>query len=174
MLKKGFTFLEIVIALSIFAVAMLGFFQILRTAMVSSYRATDELIATNLARGLMAEIISKDFADPQQPMNDLGLDSAEAARNDFDDVDDYDGLNESPPYTPEADPMNGGGPPPRPNYSGFSRTVNVVFCDISGSDIVEVAGTDYDTSDYKKITVTVSGPYARGIVLDELKTRPPD
>lgn len=153
--------MEIVIALSILSVALLGFFQMFNTAVDSSYRATQENIAINLGRGLIAEIMSKNFADPQQPNNPLGLDTGEVAlaRNTFDDVDDYNGYSDGPPVAVGGAAMDG------PNYSRFSRSVSVVCCDISGINIVNVACPSH----YKRIMVTVSGPYVSNMSIEEIK-----
>lgn len=171
MYKRGFTFLEIMLALSILSVALVGFLEIFNTALNSSYRATQESIAINLARGLMAEIMGKNFEEPGSgtPPPALGLDAGEIItdRNTFDDVDDYNDYSESPPLTVGGDPMDGLGTPPRPNYSRFSRGVSVVYCDISGSNIVDVVAP----TDYKHITVSVSGPYVKNISLNEIKAK---
>lgn len=170
---KGLTFLEIVIALFLFAVAMLGFLQIFNTALDASHRATQEIIATNLARGLMAEIMSKNFEEPgSDPANppSLGPDSGELSRSDYDDVDDWyaGGLwSESPPVTVGGDPMDGT-VPGVPNYSGFTRSVNVGYCTIDGSNNII---PDPGPTEYKHITVTASGPYVRDVIVDEVKTR---
>lgn len=159
--------MEIVISLSLFAVAIVGFLQIFNTALDSHYRATQEIITTNLARGLMAEIMSKNFVEPgsADPPPALGPDPGELDRNDFDDVDDYHGFSESPPYTVGALPMDGTGA--TANYSDFTRSVTVEYLD-------ENLQPDPGATDYKKVTVTVSGPYVRDISLVEVKVRQPE
>lgn len=166
MLKKGLTFLEIVMALFILSLALLGLLQMFNAALDSSFRANQEIIATNLSRGLMAEVMSKNFSDPEEPNNPLGKDTAETIRNTFDDVDDYNNHSESPPVTIGGAPMDGTGG--APDYSRFTRSVRVVYCNIVGNDIVEVSP---GPTDYKKVTVTSSGPYVRDISIDEVKTK---
>lgn len=167
----GLTFLEILVALFILTISLLGFFQMFNTSIETSYRAKQELIAINLARGLLAEIVSKDFVDPDDPSRtSLGRDTVdgESTRNTFDDVDDYDYFRnnpENPPYTVGGEPLNGTGG--RPDYSAFTRTVTVSYCDISGNNIIVVGGP----TDYKHITVTAGGPYVRDISVDEVKVR---
>jgi hypothetical protein len=169
-LCKGLTFLEVVFALFILTVALLGFSQIFNTAQQSSGRANHEIIASNLAGGLMAEIMSKNFTDPETP-GSFGSEEG-TNRYDFDDVDDYDDWSESPPKT-AGKPAGGGyldmdGTSGTPNYSNYSRTVIVKFGKIQGNDIVDV--DDIEPTDYKKVTVTVSGPYGKDISIIELKT----
>lgn len=153
-------------ALFILSLALLGLFQMFNTALDSSYRATQESVAMNLGRGLMAEVMSKNFADPTQPNNPLGKDTGETTRNTFDDVDDYNNYSDSPPVTVGGTPMNGTGG--TPDYSRFTRSVRVVYCNIVGNNIVEVSP---GPTDYKKVTVTSSGPYVRDISIDEVKAK---
>ncbi len=163
--------MEVILALTVLSVALLGFFQTFDTALNSSYRVAQETIAINLCRGLMAEVVSKSFEEPGSgdlgnPPPPLGPDAGETTRNSFDDVDDYNNYTESPPCTVDGTPMNGAGGT-TPNYSSFSRSVSVVYCDISGANIVDVAGP----TDYKHITVSVSGPYVANINISEIKAR---
>jgi len=173
MYKWGFTFLEIIIALTILSVALLGFSQIFSTALNASYRAAQESIATNLGRGLMAEIMSKNFVeDPtMNPPPALGPDGTESrfggSGNAFDDVDDYHGYSESPPISVGGLPMDGTAG--TPDYSKFSRSVSVKYVDFLAD------GTYNDNpsgnTNYKKVTVTVNSPYARNIIIEEVKAK---
>jgi len=159
--NQGLTFLEVVIALSLFAVAIVGYLQIVDVALKSCYRASQELIAANLARGLMAEIIGKKFAE-EKNSQDMGPDAGETDRwTGFDDVDDYDGWCEAPPQTLDGSRMDG--TTTAPNYSKFSRGATVVFV---RQDFSETS----DYSPYKKVTVWASGPQAGNVTIVEIKT----
>ena len=165
MKNKGLTFLEIVIGIALISITMAGLFQMLQMALNSSYRATQEMIATNLARGLMAEIMSKEFEDPELAAGSFGTE--ESGRqggigDTFDDVDDYDDFSESPPKYMNGTTMDGTGG--TPNYSGFGRNVIVRNVD-SGL----VNGAADGTTDYKEVSVTASGPYVRDISIIEIK-----
>ncbi len=171
---KGLTFLEIVISLSIFAVALVGLLQIVNTALNSSYRAGQEIIGTNIASGLLAEIMSKNFVDPDNPTNPLGPDplvpteTRNGGVNAFDDVDDYNGYTESPPLTEDNRVMDG--TEDLPNCAKFTRSVTVTYCDISGTnDITDVVGP----TNYKHIKVTVIGPYLRSVIIHGVKEQAP-
>jgi type II secretory pathway pseudopilin PulG len=171
--NKGLTFLEIIVAFFIFSVTMVGFFQIFNTALDSSYRASRKIIAINLARGLMAEVMTKDFVEPGSgdPPPALGPDGTEtrfgSSGSVYDDVDDYDGLIETPPRTIDNLAMDGTAG--TPDYSDFSRSVSVVYIDEVGGTFQQVAGP----TDYKQITVTVSGPYLSDTNIDEVKVNLP-
>lgn len=160
--REGLTFLEVGIAISLFAVVMLGFFQLFNIAVNSSYRATRQIIVTNLCRGLMAEIMSKEFSDPEDPNNvALGLNAGEVSRSDFDDVDDYDDWSESPPITIGGDPMNGMGG--SPNYLGFTRSVEVSYV----NENMEFSPT---ATDYKEIVVAVTASFVKDAQIIGIKT----
>lgn len=169
--------MEIIISFLILTVAMLGYSQIYRASLDSSYRATREIIATNVARAFMAEIMSKNFEEPGSgdPPPALGPDGTETRfgsnGNAYDDVDDYDYFEsnpENPPVTVAGDPMDGTGG--TPNYSDFSRSVSVKYVDLlpDGTYVDDPPGN----TDYKKVTVTVSGPYVKDIIIDEVKAKP--
>jgi len=168
---KGFTFIEIVFALFILAVVLVGYSQIFSTATNASGRANHEFIATNLAAGLMAEIMARDFMEPGSDPDSINTEEA-ASRYLFDDVDDYDGWMESPPKT-IGNPGSGGyldmdGTQGTPNYSSFTRSVAVTFSRIDGNDIVVDAGP----TEYKHVTVTVSSPFGKDVSIVELKSDP--
>jgi len=174
MYNKGLTFLEIVISLFILAIALVGFLQIFNTALDSSRRSTQEIIATNLARGLLAEIMSKHFEDPESETGSFGIEAGETRHETpaFDDVDDYDGYQDGPPSTTApltvgGGLMDGGGSPPRPNYSDFTRNVIVENVD------KDLNPATKGSTAYKHITVTVSGPYVKDIIIDAVKVNLP-
>lgn len=163
MRNQGFTYLEILMAFLILSVTLLGLFEIFNIALNATHRAIQENIAMNLARGLMAEVMSKNFADPASAATaTLGPEAGEIGRSTFDDADDYNGYSETPPVSINGTPMVG------PDFSQFTRQVRVVYCNISGNNITEVSP---GPTDYKKITVTVSSPYVRNISIDELKVK---
>lgn len=86
---RGFTFIELVISLVVIGLAVTGVLMIF-TQTVG--RSADPLIrqqALAIAEAYLEEIISKHHDDPD------GADG-EALRDQFDDVDDYDGLSAAP------------------------------------------------------------------------------
>jgi type II secretory pathway pseudopilin PulG len=174
--KKGMSFLEIIFALSILTVGIVGLIQSSGTTMLANTKASQEIIATSLARGFLAEIISKNFSDPQNPtdtslgpnMGSTVLETRQGVVGDnFDDVDDYNGTTESPPKTVSGTVMNGMAG--TPDYSLFSRNVSVKYVNflIDGT-YVENPGS---VTTYKKATVTVTAPGGKTHAIDEVKTQ---
>jgi len=164
---KGLTFLETLFALIILAVAMVGYSQIFSIAIKSSSRAKHDIIALNLAAGLLAEIMARDFEEAGSP----GSFTREEGDNryEFDDIDDYHNWSENPPKT--AGKSSGGGyldmngTSGTPNYSKYTRSVVVSFAILEDDgDVVDDAGP----TDYKKVTVTVSSPFGKDVSVIKL------
>ena len=148
--KKALTLLEIVISLSIIAIVFVGIGTAFGVVMNGLKKSNLELIATNLARGLMAEIMSKNFCDPTAcDPSRLGTESGEVSndKTTFDDVDDYKGYIEVNPLAPDNQLIDVG----MPNVD-FRRYADCGYADEIGGrmDIQGIPPTNY-----KLITVTV-------------------
>ncbi len=104
--------------------------------------------ANALASTLREEIQSTKWDESAPPPSlILGPETGES-RAIFDDVDDFDGLDESPPRDSKDAILAG--------FTGFRQQVSVCY----------VADTDFDTciggpTMYKQVTVTVTGPEGR-------------
>lgn len=162
----GFTLIEIIVSIVIFSILMALVTAIFAPNMV---RGTDPLFsvrATELGQSYLDEIIGKRYAENSVPGNGvrcgetggpgacttpLGKDGAET-RATFDDVDDYDGLNET-----SATDSNGN---LRAGYAGFAVAVSVAY-----------AGTDLGLSlnDAKRVNVTVTAPHGGAFVFSAYK-----
>jgi prepilin-type N-terminal cleavage/methylation domain-containing protein len=165
---RGLSFIEILIALTIFSVAMVGQFQFFNVSLDAQLRAKQEIISTHLAVGLMAEIMAKNFAEDTGDSYALGPDTGETGRSIFDDIDDYHNLDETPPVTIGGLLLDGSGG--RPNYTGFRRRVTVWYCSITGTTIN--CASSEPKSSYKQVTVTLSGPHVKDIIVKQLKSKP--
>lgn len=168
--RRGLTLLEVIITLTLHVIAFLGIFQMFNLALNTNNQAGQLSIATNLAKGLMTEIMMRDFVDPQITfIYSLGPNTGEVAgnRSTFDDVDDYNGYTDCPPKSLEGTAMDGTGG--TPDYSDFSRRVDVVYCYIDGSNTIVPNGTDPVWPYKKLITVTVSAPDINPVSIVEIK-----
>jgi type II secretory pathway pseudopilin PulG len=127
--QGGFTFVEILITLVFLSIAMLATTSQFPLGLKVSQSAEDLTLATNLAQELMEEIRSLRWEDPQLPGGVLGpeIGQGEWSRLDFDDIDDYDGLVESPPNDLDGNPLNGQGG--RANLARYERDVTVTYAD---------------------------------------------
>jgi len=143
---------EILITLVFLSIAMLAMTSQFPLGLKVSQSAEDLTLATNLAQELMEEIRSMRWEDPQTAGGPLGSDSGEWGRLDFDDIDDYDNLVESPPNDLDGNPLNGQGG--RANLARYQREVTVTYADpitlaatatVTGLKRIEVGVANVDT-----------------------------
>ena len=146
--EGGFTFVEILITLVFLSIALLAVYTQFPAGMYVSQAAEDITLGTNLAQELMEEIKAMYWEDPDSPGSPLGPDASETGRSLFDDIDDYDGLVESPPYDLDGNPLDG--LDGRVNMSRFRRNVMVTYADSTTLDTTSTA------TDYKRIEVGVT------------------
>lgn len=116
-------------------------------------------VALNLAQGLLAEVLSKDFEDTGLP-GSFGREAGEllaGPRNLFDDVDDYDDWTSQPPQDRQGLVLS--------DFTSYTR--NVIVANVLSDDL------DSDTTDgsteYKKIQVQVLWLSDEEVVLSGLK-----
>jgi MSHA pilin protein MshD len=91
---RGFTLAEVLIASSILSFVTLGIVQAVTAGQARTLDALKRARAQALAEVLLEEILAKPYADPEGATT-FGPDTGEAARTDFDNVDDYHGYLES-------------------------------------------------------------------------------
>jgi MSHA pilin protein MshD len=96
------------------------------------------------AEMLMAEMLTQSYQNPTEP-HTFGLENGEAGttRAAYNDVDDYDGLSESPPVAKDGSAL--------PNSANWTRTVSVVWVDPLDPTQVKAA-----ESGAKRITVAAA------------------
>src|SRR6476659_11016996 len=95
---RGLTLIEVVAATMIVGLMAVAALNALAAATKSSNSIGNRAVAAGLADELMAEILMQSYSDPDgSPV--FGHESGESTtiRSAFDDVDDYDGWNASPP-----------------------------------------------------------------------------
>ncbi|MBI1423916.1 MAG: prepilin-type N-terminal cleavage/methylation domain-containing protein [Gammaproteobacteria bacterium] len=153
---QGFTLIELVVLIVVLGLALTGVTLVINHVVQKSPEALVQTRAMDLAQSYLEEILQKRFDEntgqggiPRCDSTDtnalacsntLGPDSE--SRNQFDDVDDYNGVNDQPPVTATGTVVN--------NYDGYRVQVSVSY-----------AGTELGYSDNrraKRITVSVTTP----------------
>ncbi|MCM0610898.1 prepilin-type N-terminal cleavage/methylation domain-containing protein [Marinobacter sediminum] len=152
-LQRGATLVELVITIVIISIAIAGVVGAFALISGRSADPLNETRAVALAQLYMDEILTRKY-DEQTPQGgvprysggcSIGADGSED-RASFDDVDDYDGLNDSPPASALAS-LTG--------YTGFSVAVTVTC---SGGDV------GLPVSQAKRIDLLISAPDNRSFV----------
>lgn len=88
--QAGFTLVELVIFIVIVSVGVAGILLVMNTAVASSADPLVRKQALALAESVLEEVLQKAYADPDPPGT-----PGETTRATFDDVDDYNGKNNS-------------------------------------------------------------------------------
>jgi MSHA pilin protein MshD len=167
MRRPAFTLVEALVAVTIVGMAGSAIMMGVAAALQGADDAVERAIGTGLAEQLMDEIAALAFEDETTATLgvSIGPDSGESSgvsRENYDDLDDYDGLSNRPPLDVWGIPLgtdDGQGGTrlaavqiPGVALSQWRRTVEVHF--VSASDLTTDLGPGA-TSDYKAVTVRV-------------------
>lgn len=145
--QDGMTLIEVVLVIIILAIALPPLLQLFSTAMKDSMTPDMSVIATNLGQSIIEEMRSKKWDElstgGKMDTNSatIGVDVGEIMRYQYDDVDDYNGLNDSPPKDVNGTSLT--------DFNQFAVTVGVGFVDNN-------MNTSVVPTDFKEVTVTVS------------------
>lgn len=142
--QRGFTLVELVMAIVIISVALLGAIQVMIVTTTHSGDAVVDRQALAIAEAYLEEILLKDFSDPGG--------GAESGRGDFDDIGDYHGLSDSGARDQSGNAITG--------LSDYTVAVSVV----------NTALGSVPSDQAKKVTVTVSHPDGINLSLVGYKT----
>lgn len=165
--EGGLTLIEMVITIVILAISLITLSSILSAGIGRSSDTTLELRSAALAQSYLDEILGKRFDENSNPrgippcrsnctlFTNFGPDSETRAQ--FDDVDDYNGLDEGEGQLTPLQDANG---ITRTGYDNFRVRVTVRYMDVGVSgeeESLAVATNDLDDNeDAKVITVTVN------------------
>lgn len=105
---RAFTMAEAAVCIVIVGVMLVAVLNAAAFARTVEYRMATRQRGMLLARALLAEVTAQAYADPQSGTAVFGLEAGEsgASRAAWDDVDDYNGLNESPPRARDGTEMS--------------------------------------------------------------------
>jgi MSHA pilin protein MshD len=161
-LRRAFTLVEAVISLIIVSVMFTAAMSTAGAARVREQKAIDRQQGLFLAQSLMSEILDKAYIDPG-PLPVFGLEATEllSPRSAYNDVDDFDGLVDSPPKDSGGTPIAG--------YSRWSRSVSVQW--VTPAALNTASLTD---SSLKRITVTVKKNGVPVVVIYALRSKARD
>jgi MSHA pilin protein MshD len=172
---SGFTLIELVIGIVVFSIALTLFTSLIVPQAIRSVDPIFQVRAAELGQSLINEITSKSFDEKSDRTGgaticdatcigsiNLGPDSGESRAN-FDDVDDYNGLNVSDGNIKnslnETTILNGSN-----LYQGFRLKVSVVY------DAAMDGTADTVVGNTKLVTVTVTTPNDEDIIFSSFRS----
>lgn len=164
----GVTLIEMVVTIVIMAIALFGVTTAISLAISRSSDVLLEARAMALAQSYLDEITAKRFDENSAPRGippcrsnctiagSFGPDGGETARQDYDDVDDYDGLIEGFDQITPLQDVEGND---RTGYEGFWVDIDVRYLELGSGGAEENLATEAndltDEEDAKHITITV-------------------
>lgn len=141
--QAGLTLIELVVAIVVIAVGATAVMLLLTTGFRSSADPQLRIKAVELGQSYMDEVFAKPYSDPDT--------DGETNRENFDDVDDYDGLAEGQGCSPPAGALeNAQGGSRSGRYAGYCVDIAV---NGAAGDLANV-----DAGDALRIDVTVTDP----------------
>ena len=141
--RCGFTFVEVLIATMLVGLAIASLMVANRSFTMANDAGTDLSTAEFLVEQIKELMALLPVVDPQTGTTTFGSETGETLAN-YDDLDDFDGANYSPPISAERNPLN--------DYTTFSQQVTVE--NVSASDFEQVI-SDHGSS-FARVTVSVS------------------
>lgn len=152
--RSGLSLMEVTVSTVLVGLIIVGSMRCLSTAVATADASASHTLAVLLAEELMEEVLQQDYSEPDDtPV--FGIEGAEAAssRDAWDDVDDYDGWQASPPEDASGNIVAD---------AAWQRSVTVEH--VERDDLLVVEPDTNDTG-VKRITVAVS---RNGVTLAEL------
>lgn len=162
---KGFTLVELVMTILVMSISMIGLSSALGFGLRHQSDGVWQMKSVALAQAYMEEITARGF-DENTPVGGLpacNSSTCGAIANEgevralYDDVDDYDGVDDAPPLD-----INGA---VRSGYNGYRVQVAVRYA--TASDVVNW-GLD-DSTDLKLVSVSVTPPAGTAMYFTALK-----
>jgi type II secretory pathway pseudopilin PulG len=156
-IRCALTLLEVVASTMIVGVMTVAALNSLGAATRSSESIGNRAVATGLAEELVSEIVQRAYSEPSGSLS-FGPDSGETAgpRSAFDDVDDYDGWNASPPQYPDGTAM--------PDRNEWRHRVEVDY--VLPGNPTQIAGSDQGA---KRIRVVIE--YRNRVLAEQVALR---
>ena len=145
-LRKGFSLVEVLVASMLTAMLALGAMTTIGAVARTRFQVAQRLKSHNMAQQLMEEVLKANYSDPAGANTNNGLDPYEssAKRSNFDDVDDFNGWNATPPVDANGIAL--------PDCTDWRREVIVTWT--QPGNLIE---TRSDTG-LKKICVRITAP----------------
>jgi type II secretory pathway pseudopilin PulG len=155
----GFTLVEAAISTVIVGLLLVSSLRAVSALSVSQRIQMERGQGQALAQRLLTEVAQCYFQDPAAPASALGPDNpAETSPAAFDDVDDYNNWQSSPPVLKDGTVLT--------EYTGWTQSVRVEY--VLPASPATVSGTP---TSLKRITVTVTAPSGKKLTMVALRSQ---
>lgn len=175
--QRGITLIELVITIVVLSIALTAITLTLSEGISRSSDTLLELRAVALAQAYLDEVVGKRFDENSAntgvppcrapgtagvPLDGIctapgALGAEEALRRRYDDVDDYDDINEGAGVAAPDDTLKDSLGNPRTGYDGFTVSIDVRYINVAGTELGLGQNNELnDQYDAKVIEVTVS------------------
>ena len=160
--RGGLTLVEVVISTILVSFLMVTALRTTANVFQTWTVAADQSEGHFLAQQLMSEVMQQNYQDPEEPSDDLGVNSGESTgdRSTFDDVDDYKDYTASPPKDRTNTAISG--------YDGW--TESVVIKKVSNGNPTNERNDSFSEQRLKKISVTVTSPAGKTTTVVALRS----
>ncbi|MGB0951612.1 MAG: type IV pilus modification PilV family protein [Planctomycetota bacterium] len=148
--QRGITLVETVIAVLVLGIAVPPLVTLFGEVSTQTVDDSYQRVALIYAESMLEEIVSKEFEDPQSSTGSFGTE--EGLRANFDDIDDFDGLSNSPPKHIDGSLLD--------QYAGFTRSV--IIDNVTAEETDPASAESDGSTDFKRIRVTVAWTSGRG------------
>jgi MSHA pilin protein MshD len=154
--RSGFTIIELIIVIAVLGIAIPPLLSSISETLESNIKVRTTQTASILGRGLMEEILSKqyDLSTSSPWSNPLGAGVGET-RATYNDVDDFDGFSENP--------ISG--------FTGYSSSVSVYYVDPDTTGLDTAKPDSSNTLDYKRVDVTITHPLTGSLRFSTIVSR---
>ena len=155
--NRGVTLTEVVMATLIMGVILVGALSVVSSSLRTRMAASRRNDGARLTEQLLAEVMAMPYKDPQGAGTGTGPETGESTttRADFDDVDDYNGWNESDVQDKDGNTIEG--------FDGWSRSVETWRAERLGGN------PWFSDTGLKRIRVRATSP--EGVVTERLAFR---
>lgn len=140
--RRALSLIEMVVSIGLVGLVLVAALNSVGASKVAQSKMNNKLRGLQAAQELLNEILTRSYADPQSGMGSFGLEAGESAgvRRDYDDVDDYDGIDESPPLGVDGAEIT--------EFKDWTRRVKVHWVAATDTSM----GVNYETG-FKRIIV---------------------
>jgi MSHA pilin protein MshD len=141
--RRGITMAETIVSTLLVGMVLVGTIQLVAPIVRSGSVMSDKLVASNMARELSEEVGAKLFMSPSSGDVEFAGPESGETRATYDDIDDYHGLNNSPPQMSNGTVMT--------HLGGWARVVKVAHVSLNDPNAESVTYTGL-----KRVTVSVT------------------